>query len=47
MTKKGKAAAVEATLNAPRTFQCGDFVSRNKLQDNDPKKFCVHLYKVI
>ena len=47
MTKKGKAAAVEATLKAQRKYQCGDLVARKKPKGDDPENFCFHLYKVI
>ena len=47
MTKKGKAAAVEATLNAPRKFQYGDLVARKEPREDDPENFCFYLYKVI
>ena len=46
MTDKGKAAAVEATLNALRKFQCGDLVARKEPKKDD-SIFCFHLYKVI
>ena len=47
MTEKGKAAAVKATLSAPRKFQCGDLVARNEPKEDDSDFFCFHLYKVI
>ena len=45
--QKRKAAAVEATLNAPHKFQYGDLVARKEPHADDPTNFCFHLYKVI
>ena len=47
MTEKGKRAALEATLNAPRKFQHGDLVARKEPWEDDPTKFCFQLYKII
>ena len=47
MTEKGKSAAVEATIKAPRKYQCGDLVARKEPKGDDPENFCFHLYKVI
>ena len=47
MTEKGKVAAVEVTLNAPRKFQCDDLVAHKEPKEDDPANFCFHLYKII